>query len=83
MISPSGSINADHFFDVKTLFSGFSMVFICFHDLAFPFSQIANSNPGDSQTWGQGGGADANRFLEELMPVARTSTEKLTKLFEN
>jgi len=31
----------------------------------------------------QGGGADANRFLEELMPVARTSTEKLTKLFEN
>jgi len=36
------------------------------------------------ETWGpQGGGADANRFLEELMPVARTSTEKLTKLFEN
>eukprot|EP00913_Durusdinium_trenchii_P034712 g32474.t1 len=31
----------------------------------------------------QGGGADANRFLEELMPVARTSTEKLAKLLDD
>ena len=28
----------------------------------------------------QGGGADSNRFLEELMPVARSSTETLNKL---
>ena len=37
---------------------------------------------GDWLIYHQGGGADASRFLEELMPVARASTERLSKLLD-
>jgi len=38
---------------------------------------------GDWLVFHQGGGADANRFLAELMPVARTCTAKLLALLDS
>lgn len=44
------------------------------------FAPISLCAPQSKSTLLQGGGAYSNRFLEELMPVARSSTETLNKL---
>ncbi|CAE7888082.1 Exosc8 [Symbiodinium microadriaticum] len=44
-------------------------------------ASLCNVN-GSWLVFHQGGGADANRFLEELMPVARGCADKLSKLLE-